>query len=171
MTDIDLRSVMGEFATGVTAVTLDSEPPHGITVNAFSSVSLDPPLVLVCFDHDTDAHQKLAGGEAEHYCVNILTAGQRILGEHFAGMTDDGLEPFEEHPTETAATGAPVFSESLGYVDCSVHEAVEAGDHTIYIGRVEAAGLRESDSDALTFYESDWGSIPDESTTATGHEE
>ncbi len=160
MTDIDLRSVMGEFATGVTAVTLDSEPPHGITVNAFSSVSLDPPLVLVCLDHGTEAHERLVTGEAAHYCVNILSAEQLILGEYFAGMVDDDIDPFEEHPTETAATGAPVFSESLGYVDCSIHEAVEAGDHTVYIGRVEAAALRESDRDALTYYEGEWGEIP-----------
>jgi len=160
VTDIDLRSVMSEFATGVTAVTLDSQPPHGITVSAFTSVSLDPPLVLVCFDHDTEAHETLATGEAEHYCVNILSADQRILGEHFAGMTDEELDPFEEHPTEQAATGAPVFSESLGYVDCSLHEAVTAGDHTVYIGRVEAAAVREADRDALTFYESEWGTIP-----------
>jgi flavin reductase (DIM6/NTAB) family NADH-FMN oxidoreductase RutF len=160
VTEIDLRSVMGEFATGVTAVTLDSQPPHGITVNAFTSVSLDPPLVLVCFDHDTEAHEKLVAGEAEHYCVNILSADQQILGEYFAGMTDGDLDPFEEHPTETATTGAPVFAESLGYVDCSVHEAVEAGDHTVYIGRVEAAELLDSDRDALTFYESEWGTIP-----------
>jgi Conserved protein/domain typically associated with flavoprotein oxygenases, DIM6/NTAB family len=160
VTEIDLRSVMSEFATGVTAVTLDSQRPHGITVNALTSVSLDPPLVLICLDHDTDAHERLATGDAEHYCVNILSAEQRILGEHFAGMTDGELDPFEEHPTEQAATGAPVFSESLGYVDCSVHEAVEAGDHTVYIGRVEAAELRESDRDALTYYESEWGTIP-----------
>jgi Conserved protein/domain typically associated with flavoprotein oxygenases, DIM6/NTAB family len=159
VTDIDLRSVVSEFATGVTAVTLDSEPPHGITVNAFTSVSLDPPLVLVCLDHDTEAHARLVSGEAAHYCVNILSADQLVLGEYFAGMAE-GLDPFEEHPTETAATGAPVFSESLGYVDCSVHETVEAGDHTVYIGRVEAAALSESDRDALTYYESEWGEIP-----------
>ena len=159
MPEIDLRNVMGEFATGVTAVTLDSEPRHGITVNAFTSVSLDPPLVLVCLDHDTEAHEKLASGDATGYCVNLLSADQQVLGEHFAGMTDGDVDPFAEHPTETAATGAPVFSESLGYVDCSIHEAVEAGDHTIYIGAVEAAELLESDRDALTFYESEWGRI------------
>ena len=159
MPEIDLRNVMGEFATGVTAVTFDSEPPHGITVNAFTSVSLDPPLVLVCLDHGTEAHEKLADGDATGYCVNLLSADQQVLGEHFAGMTDGDIDPFTEHPTETAATGAPVFSESLGYVDCSIHEAVEAGDHTIYIGAVEAAELLESDRDALTFYESEWGRI------------
>ncbi|MXR50033.1 flavin reductase [Halovenus sp. WSH3] len=158
MSDIDLRSVMGEFATGVTAVTLNGDQPHGITVNAFSSVSLDPPLVLVCLDHGTEAHDQLQSGEADGYCVNILAADQQILGEHFADMAEEDIDPFEDHPTTTAETGAPVFSESLGYVDCSIHEAVEAGDHTIYIGHVEAAEQLE-DGDALTFFEGEWGTL------------
>jgi flavin reductase (DIM6/NTAB) family NADH-FMN oxidoreductase RutF len=151
---------MGEFATGVTAVTLDGEEPHGITVNAFSSVSLDPPLVLVCLDHGTEAYERLASGAADGYCVNILAADQQILGEAFAGMADEEVTPFAEHPTTTAETGAPVFSESLGYVDCSIHEAVEAGDHTIYIGHVEAAEQLEAEKDALTFFEGEWGQLP-----------
>ena len=162
MSDIDLRSVMGEFATGVTAVTLNSESPHGITVNAFSSVSLEPPLVLVCLDHGTDAHELLAEGDADGYCVNILSADQQILGECFADMADEEVDPFEDHPTTTAATGATVFTESLGYIDCSIHDTVEAGDHTIYIGHVEAADLLEDDQDALTFFEGEWGTISNE---------
>jgi flavin reductase (DIM6/NTAB) family NADH-FMN oxidoreductase RutF len=158
MSEINLRSVMGEFATGVTAVTLNGEEAHGITVNAFSSVSLDPPLVLVCLDHDTEAHEQLQSGDADGYCVNILAADQQILGEHFADMADEGIDPFEDVPTTTAETGAPIFTESLGYVDCSIHEAVEAGDHTIYIGSVEAAEQLEDD-DALTFFEGEWGRL------------
>jgi len=161
MSDIDLRSVMGTFATGVTAVTLDSEPPHGITVNAFTSVSLDPPLILVCLDHDTEAHEKLVSGEASGYCVNILDTDQQILGEYFAGMVEEEMEPFDEHPTTTAETGAAVFTESLGYLDCSIHEAVEAGDHTVYIGHVEASEILE-EGEPLTFYEGNWGTIADE---------
>ena len=158
MSEIDLRSVMGEFATGVTAVTLNGDEPHGITVNAFSSVSLDPPLVLVCLDHGTEAHEQLQSGEADGYCVNILAADQQILGEHFADMAEEDIDPFEDVETMTAETGAPVFTESLGYVDCSIHEAVEAGDHTIYIGSVEAAEQLE-DKDALTFFEGEWGTL------------
>ena len=158
MSDIDLRSVMGEFATGVTAVTLNGDDPHGITVNAFSSVSLDPPLVLVCLDHGTEAHEQLQSGEADSYCVNILAADQQILGEHFADMAEEDIDPFAEMATTTAETGATVFTESLGYVDCSIHEAVEAGDHTIYIGAVEAAEQLE-DKDALTFFEGEWGQL------------
>ncbi|MFC6721819.1 flavin reductase family protein [Halobacteriaceae archaeon SHR40] len=162
MSDIDLRSVMGEFATGVTAVTLNSESPHGITVNAFTSVSLEPPLVLVCLDHDTEAHELLDSGDADGYCVNILSAGQQILGECFADMAEEEVHPFEDHLTTTATTGAPVFTESLGYIDCSIHDTVEAGDHTIYIGHVEAADLLEDDQDALTFFEGEWGTISNE---------
>ena len=159
MSDVNLRSVMSTFATGVTAVTLNSNPPHGITVNAFTSVSLDPPLVLVCLDHETEAHTLLSDGDASGYCVNVLATDQQILGEHFAGMSEEDIDPFVDHPTETAATGAPVFSEALGYVDCSVHETVEAGDHTIYIGYVEAAEQREANRDPLTFFKSEWGTI------------
>jgi flavin reductase (DIM6/NTAB) family NADH-FMN oxidoreductase RutF len=158
VSEIDLRSVMGEFATGVTAVTLNGPEPHGITVNAFSSVSLDPPLVLVCLDHGTDAHEQLRSGAADGYCVNVLAADQQILAEFFADMADEEVRPFEEFPTTTAETGAPVFPESLGYVDCSIHETVEAGDHTIYIGHVEAAEQLE-DGDALTFFEGEWGRL------------
>ena len=161
MSEIDLRSVMGEFATGVTAVTLNGEQPHGITVNAFSSVSLDPPLVLVCLDHGTEAHEQLQSGDADGYCVNILAADQQILGEHFADMADEEIDPFEDVPTTTAETGAPIFTESLGYVDCSIHEAIEAGDHTIYIGSVEAAEQLEDD-DALTFFEGEWATLGSE---------
>lgn len=162
MSEIDLRSVMSEFATGVTAVTLDSESPHGITVNSFTSVSLDPPLVLVCLDHDTDAHELISEGEASGYCVNILSAEQQILGEVFADMAEEDIDPFTDHPTTTKATGAPVFTESLAYVDCSIHEAVEAGDHTIYIGAVEDADVLTEDGDALTFFEGNWGTIESE---------
>jgi flavin reductase (DIM6/NTAB) family NADH-FMN oxidoreductase RutF len=73
-------------------------------------------------------------------------------------MADEEIDPFEDVPTTTAETGAPVFTESLGFVDCSIHEAVEAGDHTIYIGSVEAAEQLEDEA-ALTFFEGEWGSL------------
>jgi flavin reductase (DIM6/NTAB) family NADH-FMN oxidoreductase RutF len=155
---VDLRDVMSQFATGVTAVTLPGSPPHGITVNAFTSVSLDPPLVLICLDHDTEAHEKLSGG-LEGYCVNILTRDQRHLGEQFAGMGDEDAEPFVEERTHAETTGAPVFDDALAYLDCSVFETVVAGDHTIYIGEVLDAAVLDADAEPLTFYESDWGGI------------
>lgn len=154
------REVMGLFATGVTVLTIPpAEDPHGITVNSFTSVSLDPPLVLVCLDHDSTAHERLSGQEG--YCVNVLATDQRHLGEYFAGMTDGETSPFEVEPTHTAVTGAPVFSESLGYLDCTVESAVAAGDHTIYIGRVRAAeSLRRGDpARPLTYFTGNWGTV------------
>jgi flavin reductase (DIM6/NTAB) family NADH-FMN oxidoreductase RutF len=151
-----LRTVMGNFAAGVTVVTLP-EPHHGITVNAFASVSLDPPLVLICIDHDTETHERLSG-DTGGYCVNVLAGDQRHLGEHFARMAEHG-DPFLEASTRTEATGAPVFEESLAYLDCSLYEAVEAGDHTIYVGEVAAAEALRPDAPALTYFRSEWDHI------------
>lgn len=151
-----LRTVMGNFAAGVTVVTLP-EPHHGITVNAFASVSLSPPLVLICIDHGTETHERLAG-DTEGYCVNILADDQQHLGEHFARMAEHG-DPFLDEPTRTGTTGAPVFEESMAYLDCSLADAVEAGDHTIYVGEVEAADALREDAPALTYFRGEWGRI------------
>jgi flavin reductase (DIM6/NTAB) family NADH-FMN oxidoreductase RutF len=151
-----LRTVMGNFAAGVTVVTLP-EPNHGITVNAFASVSLSPPLVLICIDHDTETHERLTG-DTDGYCVNVLAGDQQHLGEHFARMAEHG-EPFVDEPTRVEATGAPVFEDALAYLDCSVFDAVEAGDHTIYVGEVEAAGTPRPDAPALTYFRGKWGEI------------
>jgi len=156
------RSVLGRFATGVTVVTLPTEPPHGITVNAFSSVSLDPPLVLVCIDHDTQAYDLLEGdGEegVDGYCVNVLTADQRELGEHFADIVELDRDPFADDPTRTEASGAPIFEEALAYVDCTVETAHEAGDHTIYVGHVEGADVLNPEAAPVTFYDGEWGTL------------
>jgi len=150
---------MGNFAAGVTVVTLP-EPHHGITVNAFASVSLSPPLVLICIDHDTETHERLAGG-AEGYCVNVLAGDQRHLGEHFARMADHG-DPFTEEPTRTPTTGAPAFENALAYLDCAPFDAVEAGDHTIYLGEVEAAEALRPDVPALTYFRGEWGTLGEE---------
>ncbi|PSQ17567.1 flavin reductase [Halobacteriales archaeon QS_8_69_26] len=154
----EFRGVMGRFATGVTVVTLPSDPPHGITVNAFSSVSLSPPLVLICIDHDTRAYELLSE-EVDGYSVNVLTTEQRDLGEYFANMVDLDRDPFEADPTRTGESGAPVFEESLAYVDCTVDAAHAAGDHTVYVGAVEAAEVLSPDADPVTFYDGKWGRL------------
>ena len=147
------RTVMGTFATGVTVMTLPE--PHGMTANAVSSVSLDPPLVLVCVDHDTECYELLEGG-TDAYCLNILAESQRDLGEYYADMLELDADPFESRPTRTEATGAPVFENALGYLDCRVEAAHEAGDHTIYVGCVEAAEVLDADTDPLLFFRGAW---------------
>lgn len=151
------RQVMGNFAAGVTVVTLPP-PHHGITVNSFASLSLDPTLVLVCIDHDTDTHDRLSGDESG-YCVNILAADQQPLGEYFAGMVELAESPFETEPIRTAETGAPIFEDAVAYLDCSLYDAFEAGDHTIYVGEVEAAEVVRPEAPVLTYFRGNWGSL------------
>jgi flavin reductase (DIM6/NTAB) family NADH-FMN oxidoreductase RutF len=152
------RRIMGNFATGVTVMTLPE--PHGMTANAVSSVSLDPPLVLVCVDHDTECYELLEGG-TDAFCLNILAEDQRDLGEFYADMLDLGTDPFESRPTRTEATGAPVFGNAVAYLDCTVEAAHEAGDHTIYVGRVEAGGVLDADADPLLFFRGEWEALAD----------
>lgn len=158
MVDEDaFRRAMGNFAAGVTVVTLP-EPAHGITVNAFASVSLIPTLVLICIDHDTETHQRLSADE-DSFCVNVLAADQQHLGEYFANMRDLDVNPFEAESARTAGTGAPVFEEALAYLDCSLEAAHAAGDHTIYVGDVEAAAVQRPEAAALTYFRGEWGAI------------
>jgi flavin reductase (DIM6/NTAB) family NADH-FMN oxidoreductase RutF len=158
MTDPDTyREAIGSFATGVTVVTFPSDPFHGLTANAVSSVSLDPPLVLVCIDHDTESYELLEAGAVDGFCVNVLAADQQHLGEYFARMRDLEESPFETEPTARGATGAPVFEESLAYLDCEVRDAHLAGDHTIYVGAVEDAAVLDEEAPGLTFFRSEWG--------------
>ena len=158
MVDPDtFRQVMGQFAAGVTVVTLPA-PHHGITVNAFASVSLEPPLVLVCLDHDTEAHARLADG-AGGYCVNVLGGDQRDLGEHFANMADLEPGPFEAEPTTERASGALSFDAAVAYLDCEVEVAHEAGDHTVYVGAVGDATVQRPDAPVLTYFRGDWGQV------------
>lgn len=157
----EFRVVMGTFATGCTVVTLPGSPPHGMTANAFSSVSLDPPLCLVCVDHDTETYERLDSG-TEEFCVNVLTADQRDLGEHFANMIQLDEDPFEDRPTTTKATAAPVFEDSIAYLDCTVDAAHPAGDHTIYVGAIQDAAVLHGEADPLTFFRGQWGTIAEE---------
>jgi flavin reductase (DIM6/NTAB) family NADH-FMN oxidoreductase RutF len=154
----ELRTILGSFATGVTVVTLETtDVVHGMTANAFSSVSLDPPLVLFCADKGTNCHDLVP--EAEHFAVNVLAADQEWLSNRFAGEHHDMEDPFEDVPASAGETGAPIIDGTLAYLDCDLHEAVEAGDHTIYIGRVVDAELGATDEAPLTFFRGEYGTI------------
>lgn len=153
------RQLVGNFATGCTVVTINSDPPHGLTANAFASVSLEPPLVLVCVDHDTESYEFLSEGGADSFCVNILTEEQQDIAESFAGMSDLDDDPFDMEATFIDETGAAVFEESLAYLDCSVYDAHEAGDHTIYVGEVKSADALQPTAEPLVFYQGGWGTV------------
>jgi flavin reductase (DIM6/NTAB) family NADH-FMN oxidoreductase RutF len=133
----DLRAVMRRFPTGVTVVTtiLDGKP-KGFTATAFSSVSLEPPMVLICVNRNARTHPMIS--QAGIFCVNLLPVEHRGLAERFARRDD--ADPFAEVAYERATTGAPVLAGSLGFVDCTVAEEYSAGTHTVFIGAVLATG-------------------------------
>lgn len=143
-----LRDAMGCFATGITIVTaIDSNgQPIGLTANSFTSVSLDPPLLLVCVANTSSSAAILR--EASHFAVNLLQIGQQLTSNRFAGKIEDR---FPNTPWEPGENGAPVLTGSLGTFECSRDALHEAGDHFILIGRVEKARF-EPRRDPLLYF-------------------
>lgn len=147
----DFRRVLGAFATGVTIVTTRADDKmHGLTANAFCSVSLAPPLVLVCVSKNAQSHEFIAQGKC--FAVNILSAEQREIAQRFSQDTLSGNERFAKLVTHTAITGAPVLDKSLGWVDCKLTASHDGGDHTIFVGEVVALGGGDIDSPLLYFH-------------------
>lgn len=133
------RQVMGQFATGVTIVTtFYNEMPAGLTVNAFASVSLDPPLVLICIDlHSMVLPLIRASGV---FAVNILTSQQEALSRCFATSSNERYEHFCRANYHIAATGSPILDGILAFVDARIVAEYPGGDHAIFLGQVEAMG-------------------------------
>lgn len=136
----DFRAVLGRFATGVTVVTtLDKNGDDaGMTVSAFSSLSLDPPLVLICIGHSASIYDSLAA--ATHFVANILTEDQEVLARRFAEQTPDR---FDGVGYERGLTGAAILDDVLGYVECEVVDRHPGGDHDIIIASVEGTSFKE----------------------------
>lgn len=125
------RNALGRFASGVTVVTTQHEGrPHGMTANAFVSVSLNPPLVLVSVDNRATMHRLLP--ITGRYGVSVLAENQEILSNHFAGRTVEGL-----HVRFTDRLGVPLLEGAVAYFVVKVVEGHAAGDHTLFIGEVE----------------------------------
>jgi flavin reductase (DIM6/NTAB) family NADH-FMN oxidoreductase RutF len=144
----ELRDVFARWATGVTIVTARAgDRIHGMTVSAFTEVSLEPPLVLVCIDKTTNTQHVIAEGGC--FAVNILARDQEALATRFA-CTETEERRFVDLDCETGETGAPLLAGSVASLDCRLEAAHEAGDHIIYVG--EVVGLHLSDGDPLLFY-------------------
>ncbi len=126
------RRILGRFATGVTVVTTDGPAgPHGMTANAFASLSLDPPLVLVAVDRRASMLEHLKGNGC--FAVNILRDDQEPLSFRFA---TPGPKSFVDLDVSTAVTGSPILPHTLAYLDCRVHEILPGGDHAIFVGEI-----------------------------------
>ena len=156
----EFRKALACFATGITVITLDSENEvHGMTANAFTSVSLDPMLVLVCVDQRARTHAHLHA--KKRFGVNILSEDQRPISEYYARPTRTHDRAAEEAGAafERTSHGTLVLCGALAYLECRLHSAQDAGDHTIFIAEVEEAVVHEGKP--LLFFESKYRKIGD----------
>lgn len=134
----ELRQVLGSFATGVTVVTTSAgEHGYGMTANSFSSVSLDPPLVLVCAIAGTEGSEVIARNGK--FAVNILAADQEPISRFFASKDRPrGADAFRDVSHKIGVTGCPILDGVAGHLDCTLVASHDAGDHVIFIGEVQA---------------------------------
>lgn len=148
----EFRRTVGLFASGVTVVTTHVDGIlHGMTANAFCSVSLDPLLVLVCVDREAGLHGLLE--RSARFAVTVLAAGQEDASRWFASKRrPGGQDQFDHHRWRPAPqTGAPVLTDGLAYLDCRLHQAHQAGDHTVCIGEVLDVGALDG-TEPLIWY-------------------
>jgi flavin reductase len=147
-----LRLVMADFASGVTIVTaIWGGSAHAMTATAFSSVSLDPPLVLVCVGKTSRFHQAIIG--SGEWAVSLLGADQEHLARHFANRGRDLRTQFDDVAhTLAPVTGAPVITGALGWLECATYSSQEAGDHTVIVGEILRASATMLDRQPLTHY-------------------
>jgi len=147
---LDLRQALGKFATGVTVVTCrGARGPCGITANSFSSVSLEPPLVLWNIAKVSNSLQAYL--DADHFAINVLGAEQRAISHHFA---QSDHTRFSGIVYETSAHGVPLIPESVACLECRTHQVHDCGDHYIIIGEVEK--FRSNIGQPLLFYNGDY---------------
>tara|TARA_B100001750_G_C15333020_1_gene508314 strand:- start:23 stop:511 length:489 start_codon:yes stop_codon:yes gene_type:complete len=145
----DFKNALGSWAAGVTIVTTESEGDvYGLTVSSFSSLSLDPLLILVCIAKGNHMEKLLP--ISRQFAVSILATGQEEISNNFA---TSGREPVKELgvPCYTLKTGSPIISGSAAWLDCNVRELVDGGDHIIAIGEVLQAGAEENAAPLLYF--------------------
>lgn len=149
----DFRNTLGRFCTGVVIATgcVDGEPA-GFAAQSFSSVSLDPPLVLLCPARTSTSWPKLR--ESGSFCINILAAGQKSVCDVFA---QSGIDKFAALEWHAGVTGSPVLEGVLAYVDCDLEAEHDAGDHTVVLGRVRDVKILDPEGSPLLFFGGAYG--------------
>jgi flavin reductase (DIM6/NTAB) family NADH-FMN oxidoreductase RutF len=152
----ELRQVMGHFATGVTIITTLNKDGqlHGLTANAFTSVSLVPPLLLISVDKKAESWP--AFEESKVFTVNILGENQEALSRKFAVS---GGNKFEGVAYRIGANGAPILDGVLSFIECTLYAAYEGGDHSLYLGEIQQAEIREGKP--LLFFRGGYRAIGD----------
>jgi flavin reductase (DIM6/NTAB) family NADH-FMN oxidoreductase RutF len=150
------RRVLGHFPTGVVIVTaVDDSAPVGMSIGSFTSVSLDPPLIAILPAKTSVSWPRI--GAAGAFCVNVLHAGQEALCRTFA---TSGADKFAGVRWRPSPSGAPVLAGTLAWIDCSLEQVVEAGDHYIALGRVRSLDLSaDQATEPLVFFRGGYGTI------------
>jgi len=151
----ELRNVFGAFATGVTIITTNdiNGKPFGLTANSYTSLSLDPPLILVCVDRKVDCYACFE--QSKVFAVNFLHEDQEHLSTRFATK---GIEKFEGIPVRQGSVGVLLLEGAIGYIECKLVSGYEGGDHTIYVGEVQAASA--SGERPLLFFKGKYARLP-----------
>ncbi|MFE1795550.1 flavin reductase family protein [Streptomyces sp. NPDC059517] len=146
-----LRAVLGQFATGVTVVSAGRDLPQGMTANSYTSVSLDPPLVLVCVARTAAVHATVLA--ERHFAVSILRSGQDHLARYFADhRRPRGPSAFDTVGSFTGrVTGAPLLTGALAWLECALTAVYDGGDHSILLGEVRDLA-RGTPGEPLTYF-------------------
>ena len=152
----ELRQVMGHFATGVTIITTISKEgtPYGLTANAFTSVSLEPPLLLISVDKKAESYPFFE--ESKVFTINILRDHQEAMSRKFAVS---GGNKFEGVAYRRGANGVPILDDTIAHLECRLYAAYDGGDHTLYLGEILEAETREGKP--LLFYRGGYRAISD----------
>jgi flavin reductase (DIM6/NTAB) family NADH-FMN oxidoreductase RutF len=160
VTPAAFRHVMSRLAGGVTVVaTVDAGgKPHGMTVNALTSVSLDPVLALFCWERDSSRHDPVLS--SRRWTVSVLSAGQEKLSHWFAARERHGTDQFAGLATRRGAhTDVPILTEALAWLECRTWATYDGGDHTIVVGEVLDLGLGADDGNPLLYYRSEYRTL------------
>jgi 3-hydroxy-9,10-secoandrosta-1,3,5(10)-triene-9,17-dione monooxygenase reductase component len=152
----ELRRVMGHFATGVTVVTTKDgeDAPFGLTANAFASLSLNPPLALICVDKAAQCYSCFEGSKI--FAINVLGEEQEEISRRFATK---GAQKFNGIPWHKSESGLALLDGAIGHIECKVVHTYDGGDHTIYVGQVLRA--KTTGERPLIFFKGKYTRLPD----------
>lgn len=150
----EFRAALGRFASGVTVITTKDADGHlhGITVSAFCSVSLEPPLILICIDKNTGSHFALT--ETDSFVVNILRDDQQYISDRFASYLPD---KFEAVKYRSGIDDLPVLEDALANLECRLVNSHDNGDHTIFVGQIEHTTI--NDGEPLVYWHGNYRNL------------